>query len=261
MVRLAHVSDLHLTSPKPSWTSRLLGPLRTSDMAARIKKAWRALHRARSGGADHVVVTGDLTETGAAPEYEVLAQTLAGSGFRPDQITLLPGNHDAYDSQNAWRDALDGPLAPWAEASARAPGHVVERGEMALLPLDTTLHQSVLRSGGQLDATRLDALRARIVDRLFVDRPVVIAMHHPPHALSSWLWQWWDGLRDVGALGARLAGVRPLTFLHGHVHRAGARKLGPHQVFAASATIEDEDEPRVALFDVDAAGLRPLAPA
>ncbi|MGC0718872.1 metallophosphoesterase family protein, partial [Escherichia coli] len=44
---------------------------------------------------DHIVVTGDLTNLGLDREIEAARhwlETLAP----PDQLTLIPGNHDAY---------------------------------------------------------------------------------------------------------------------------------------------------------------------
>src|SRR5690606_13605234 len=102
MTTIAQLSDLHLIAEpdKTSMSSRMreallgLGHRATADV--RRQRARRALARARASSADHIVITGDLTETGTAAEFEVVAEILHDSGIDPTRVTLVPGNHDMY---------------------------------------------------------------------------------------------------------------------------------------------------------------------
>jgi hypothetical protein len=48
-------------------------------------------------------------------------------------VTLLPGNHDAYTSPDAWRLAMEGPLRPFRRSSATERGKVIDLGDAVLL--------------------------------------------------------------------------------------------------------------------------------
>jgi 3',5'-cyclic AMP phosphodiesterase CpdA len=58
---------------------------------------------------DHIVVTGDLTHLGLPAEFAKAKELLSTLGS-PSQVTIIPGNHDAYVA-----GALDCRLAEWAD--------------------------------------------------------------------------------------------------------------------------------------------------
>ncbi|HZU84273.1 MAG TPA: metallophosphoesterase, partial [Polyangiaceae bacterium] len=108
--RIAHLSDVHMLDSLPSrsrsgWSMRhhFLSFGRRLDSGGRRHKLARALSAARGLGADHVVISGDLTETGAPGEFESLAEVLHDSAVPAGRITLVPGNHDLYSSPDGWR--------------------------------------------------------------------------------------------------------------------------------------------------------------
>src|SRR4051794_40675733 len=105
MATIAQLSDLHLVEDdyeeRPLSTRARLSCLslgRPLEPFERRQRALRALAEVRASGADHLVITGDLTEDGAPAQFEVLAEVLADSHFPAERITLVPGNHDAYDA-------------------------------------------------------------------------------------------------------------------------------------------------------------------
>lgn len=75
---------------------------RPLDAEARRVRLLRALDRVREAGADHLVLTGDLTEDGADAQFEVLAEVLHDAGVRPEAVTILPENHHAYIDVDAF---------------------------------------------------------------------------------------------------------------------------------------------------------------
>ena len=102
--RIAQLSDLHLLAPRAGSGARERFASLGRALAAfpRLERGRGAFRRAHEAGCDHVVLSGDLTELGSAEELVALAELLADSGFRPEQITLGPGNHDRYVEPGAW---------------------------------------------------------------------------------------------------------------------------------------------------------------
>jgi 3',5'-cyclic-AMP phosphodiesterase len=257
--RIAHLSDVHMLDARPGRTRagysmghRFLSLGRPLDAAGRQRKLAHALSAARRVGADHVVVSGDLTEIGAPGEFESLAETLHDSGIAPDQVTLVPGNHDLYSSPDGWKRAIAGPLAPYEPTSAAKPGRIVERAGVRFMPLDVARYQPVTRSAGWLEDDAFEALRRRADEPGLGDRPLVVVQHHPPFVRSTQAWHWVDGLAGAGRLMALLESFRNLFVLHGHLHSAVNRVLscGVARVLGATAIVDDVEAPRVRLYDV-----------
>lgn len=162
MTRIAHVSDLHLL--EDDWQQRT-GEARyrlsflcagvSLDAADRRRRALSTLRRSRRLGVDHVLITGDLTEDGLPAQYEVLADLLQQSGLAPEEVTLVPGNHDAYSAPDAWHNALKGPLAAYRETSGEGARTVV--GEAVVQPISTVVEaQHFTRAAGLLKRDALE---------------------------------------------------------------------------------------------------------
>jgi 3',5'-cyclic AMP phosphodiesterase CpdA len=269
MARIAHLSDIHTLDPqlrrsstRYRFATKFVSLGRPVDPRARAKKLLRGLAAAKASGADHFVITGDLTETGDASEFEHFANLLEEAGMPEDSVTLVPGNHDAYTTPAAWRRALEGPLKRYAGASASEPGKVIDRGPLALLPIDTSLFQSMVLAGGLFTRDAATAVQARIDDPALRNKSIVLVMHHPPfEEHNNPLAQWIVGLSGRAHLLEMLARHPRLQLLHGHLHRivdrivdlgkgvAGAASRA--RIFGAPATVDDgEDTPRVRLYDL-----------
>jgi Icc protein len=267
--RIAHLSDAHMLDPRPGrtrsgWSMRVrfLSLGRPLDAAGRRRKLHRSLETARRVGADHFVLSGDLTEIGSPGEYETLAEVLHESGIAPERMTLVPGNHDLYSSADAWRWALEGPLAAFARTSAREPGKIVDIAGASLLPLDATFHQPVTRSAGWLPAEAIASIERRASDPTLARKPLVAIQHHPPFLRKTSALHWLDGLVGAHAMMAMLEKFRHLWVLHGHLHAIVDRALGcgVSRIRGATAVVDDKDAARVRIYDVregrlEAAGL------
>ena len=176
---------------------------------------------------DAVLLTGDLVNTGAAAEYERLAELL-GPLFELG-IPLLPvvGNHD---DRQLLRDTLAGApnvvdlgTEPWVQYSTRV-------GDMRVVVLDT---QHVGHDDGEFDEERLAWLQAQL--EAHPDTPTLLAMHHPPAPIGL---PNLDAIRVRADHAERLANVldrhRPghlLGIACGHVHRGVATSLWDVPVF------------------------------
>ena len=259
--RIAHISDVHMLEAGPvqsviaGLVLRFLSVGRALDARGRRTKLKRALAAAMRSGADHVVISGDLTEVGAAGQYEAFAETLHESAICPENVTLVPGNHDVYASGEAWKRALDGPLRAYRGTSAEHAGKLVERGDVIVLPVDVTCFQAITRSAGELGDSAADALERRFSDRAFRNKALIVVQHHPPFAHATGTWQWIDGLRGSARMMGLLATHPHVQVLHGHLHKAVDRLVGAglrkSRVFGASATVDDDEAtPRVRLYDL-----------
>jgi 3',5'-cyclic AMP phosphodiesterase CpdA len=257
--RIAHLSDVHMLDARPSRARsgysmghRFLSLGRPLDAVGRRNKLVHALSAARRVGADHVVISGDLTEIGSPGEFECLGEALHESGIAPERITLVPGNHDLYTAPDAWSRALEGPLAAFQPTSAREPGRIIECAGVRIMPLDVARFQPVTRSAGWIEDDILDVVQQRAADPGLGDRPMLVVQHHPPFVRSTQAWQWVDGLIGAARLMSILEAFRHLFVLHGHLHSAVNRVLGcgVARVLGATAIVDDRDAPRVRLYDV-----------
>jgi 3',5'-cyclic AMP phosphodiesterase CpdA len=256
MARIAHLSDLHLLEPAIAvrrGQARLrveyLSLRRPLDAEGRRSRALRALAAAQAVGFDHLVVTGDITEDGSMEQFEVMAEVLTESGIPAERVTVLPGNHDAYGAADGWDRAMAGPLAPWAHAD----DGIVALDDCFIVPVSTAVHQSVLRSSGREEDDGLARVAALARD---TQRPVVLAQHHPPFAVTG---QWVHGLLNHATVTGLLTAHDNVSVLHGHIHRRRERGLvvgGPLRIFSPTAVTDDEAPLRI--YQTEDGLLRPV---
>src|SRR3954469_25348631 len=122
---LAHLSDPHLP-PMPVASLRELAGKRVLGYV-NWKRNRHAVHRAEVLDAlvsdmqaqqpGHIAVTGDLVNLSLEAEFAPARAWLESVG-PPDEVTVIPGNHDAYVRSTrhrfaeAWKEYLDGDAAP-----------------------------------------------------------------------------------------------------------------------------------------------------
>ncbi|WP_420392505.1 metallophosphoesterase family protein [Acuticoccus sp.] len=223
--RIAHLSDLHLGPiPTPSLaelaSKRIFGYVnwtrnRKSAMGSRLLK--RLLDDIAAHEPDHIALTGDLVNI--ATEAEIAAagrflKTLA----RPERLTVVPGNHDAYVPGAAARAAVA--WAPYTAAEPSSWPTVARRGQVVLIGVSTAVATPPLFASGRVGAAQRTRLAAAL-DR-HDDAYKVVLIHHPPDtALSSGR----RGLDDVRAVRETLAAGCADLVLHGHTHEPSLRTL------------------------------------
>jgi 3',5'-cyclic AMP phosphodiesterase CpdA len=247
MTRIAHLTDLHLLEPHPDrrrgrerFRLSVLTMGRTIDADQPRRRFVFALREAALARADHLVISGDLTEDGMDAQFEVLAEVLSESAWAPDNVTIVPGNHDGYTDPNAWKRALAGPLAPYRRTSA--PGAVTELRDATIVPTSTVIEQHWIRAAGRVG----DAQCRRIADVLshHDDRVVFLPMHHPPVPWGLRL-RFLEGLLDVDRVRALIGGHENAVVQSGHTHHGGDHPLGLATVCVADAVVDHESPLRV----------------
>ena len=232
--RVAHLSDLHLTSLvdvkiRDLLNKRALGYLswrfrRRHEHAPEILAA--LLHDLSGLALDHIVFTGDLTHIGLPGEFQQARQWLETLGS-PTDVTVVPGNHDAY-VRTPWADTF----ALWTPYMASDQGLQIGEQQVpdrtlfpsvrvrvhAVLIGATSAHPSApFFATGSLGATQMD----RLGDILDLTRRQglfrILLIHHPPMAAMV---GWRKRLTDGAALRALLARHGVEMILHGHAHRS-----------------------------------------
>jgi len=121
MFTLAHLSDPHLAPlPRPSLieliSKRVTGYINWQRRRRFIHDAdvlAKMVADLKTQAADHIAVTGDLCNI-ALPEEFVRGATWLQSLSAPSDVTVIPGNHDAYvrsmmgEPQRCWGDYMRG---------------------------------------------------------------------------------------------------------------------------------------------------------
>ena len=191
------------------------------DPVAGLAAAVASVRRLRPAP-DALVLTGDLADTPADPEYEEVLAALDGIDA---PRYALPGNHDDRD---ALRRHFGIPGEPGTPVQ-----YAVELGALRILMLDSTRPGA---DSGELDAGRL----AWLEDALAADprTPTLLAMHHPPLVTHA---PGFDRLALAAADQAALGNVvRPhrnvMLIIAGHVHRAISGELAGRRVLSAPST-------------------------
>jgi 3',5'-cyclic AMP phosphodiesterase CpdA len=203
-VVLAHLSDLHIDG--------------TDEARTRMERVASYLGGLASS-VDAVLVSGDVSDTGAAEDYVVARALLAQS---PAPVLFAVGNHDLR--------------APFAAVLLGRPGHdpsspvnqVHDIGGVRLVILDSVAPG---RSDGHLDEATLDWLDATLAAAPAT--PTLVALHHPPVAL---------GLDVLDAIRlANASELEPILARHacvvgvlcGHAHAAASSSFAGRPVRVA----------------------------
>ena len=218
---LAHLSDPHLPIPAGA-----LRPL--SQLAGKRSLAYLGWLRKRAGaerstalladvaahGADHVAVTGDLTNLALPGEFATARDWLERLG-PPTRVTAIPGNHDATVPV-PWEQGV-GLWRPWMADGAQQKRFpfLRRRGPVALVGLSSAVPTPPGSAAGWLGADQLarlaPLLEAAGREGLFR----VVLVHHPP-LLGPGGWR--RALLDRDALRAVLRKAGAELVLHGHHH-------------------------------------------
>jgi len=227
MFRLAHISDPHL-GPLPPVRPRELMNKRFFGWLSWVRRR-RALHRPavlealaedlEALAADHLVVTGDLTNIALPGEFSQVAEWLGTLGS-PDTISVIPGNHDAYvavpwaDSLAKWQPFMQGEDADSADPFP----YLRQRGPLAIVGLSSAQPTPLFQAHGTLGQAQLARL-GPLLRRLGQEgRFRVVLLHHPP-SLAGIARR--TRLVDAAAVRQVIAECGAELVLHGHDHTFG----------------------------------------
>jgi 3',5'-cyclic AMP phosphodiesterase CpdA len=216
MPRILQISDPHMVVPPAKVSGLLDTAALIEDAIDRILAEWDMI-----GPVDAVLATGDISDDGNAASYDLFRhqmRRLPAPGF------VIPGNHDRREAmRSAFADA------PYMPTSGKL-NWVQDIAGLRMIGLDTLIEGS---GGGEIDPDTADFLDRAL--QTAADRPVLIALHHPPFA---------SGIRfmdDIGLSGgARLETIlratsQPVLVLCGHVHNTIIASVGEKTAISSAA--------------------------
>jgi 3',5'-cyclic AMP phosphodiesterase CpdA len=230
MFTLAHLSDIHLGPlPRPRYTEligkRMLGYLNWQKRRRQYSREYldRLTADLARQNPDHIAITGDLVNISLPREF-LLARAWLETLGTPEQVTVIPGNHDAYvrlkrdPGFRSWGGYM---RSNWAAGGLMLDSEggfpfVRRFGNIALIGLSSALPTAPLMASGRLGPEQLAAMGV-LLDALREERLCrVVLVHHPPFPGMA---HWKSGLHDARATRTRFLHHGAELVLHGHTHR------------------------------------------
>ena len=244
-LRFVQLSDLHLSSinhPNPLrlLNKRMLGYLSWRRKRRFTHQTWiidKAIEQIKQLNADHYAITGDLTHIGLRDEFEQAAKWLR-SVADPEDITVVPGNHDLYVNERwqrsflLWQPYLYDQDANITHENIN-PNNARQtldqlypvvriRKNVAFIGLSSVHAAPWLRATGLLAKQQLARLQTLLSNQSLDEFCKIILIHHPvtlTHTPRR------KSLINYAALNAILKEHPVQLILHGHGHCTCADSL------------------------------------
>lgn len=219
---LAHLSDPHLPPMPPARLRELAGKralgylnwTRNRHKYHRREVLDALVADMQAQRPDHIAVTGDLVNLALEAEFSPAQAWLAGVGT-PHEVTIVPGNHDAY--VRATRHHFAGTFKPYLQGDGELEGasfpFLRRRGPVALIGLSSAVPTAPLMATGRLGRVQIDALDRQLAELPADEAFRVLLVHHPLKSNSRM-----KHLSDSKALRAVLKHRGVELVLHGHDH-------------------------------------------
>ena len=265
MLRIAHVSDLHVLSPHGVEWRRILFNKRVTGYANLVRQRGRVYRReylaavlsAAAAQADHLVVTGDITNLSLEKEFDE-ARALLDGAARTIEVTVVPGNHDIYLPHVHHERRFPHHFGPFLRSDLPALARdlpagpfpcVKLRGPAAIVALSSAVPRPPFVASGRVGPAQLEALEEVLAHPEVARRTAVVLIHHPPVDRRIRLAQLRDGLVDAEALRRILSRLARGLVLFGHLHVRVRHRLptqgGVLDVIGASGAALDHPHPSV----------------
>jgi 3',5'-cyclic AMP phosphodiesterase CpdA len=248
-LRLLHLSDPHIQLPR--WRERSLselGPMRAlasvelwkgrgrayDDAAETLKAIARDADTLR---ADHVILTGDLTQLAHEEEFALAREAL--SPIVP-RLQCIPGNHDRYPLGRQPNKLYE---KYFPESTSMAPRPLGD--QLVLFPVDTVGEVSwPVISHGRVTSGQLHQLARTLSDPAYAARCKLVLTHHAPTRRGGrrdWPLHDLRGARHLLRVSAENGAD---AILCGHVHERfdDAAREGRARVICAGSSTERKKE-------------------
>ncbi|MFK3665470.1 metallophosphoesterase family protein [Ochrobactrum teleogrylli] len=238
MFRLAHISDIHL-SPLPRVRYRELASKRITGYINWLRNRKGAMHGTvldklvadmLAQAPNHIAVTGDLVNLALNLEIDIAADWLSKLG-NPDDVSVVPGNHDAYVP-----GALDRSCRKW-EPWMRGDGidnkgkrpqfpYIRVRDDVAMIGVSSARATAPFMASGDFRSAQAKRLAAALDEAGARGLFRVVMIHHPPIHGATPTHKRLYGIRRFQKIirkhGAELV-------IHGHTHLATKYEIdGPN---------------------------------
>jgi 3',5'-cyclic AMP phosphodiesterase CpdA len=272
MFRLAHISDTHIMAPEGvQWrelffNKRITGWANTRLRRGRVyrRRYLEAVLQAASC-ADHLVITGDVTNLALEGEYREACRLFGAAGT---EISIVPGNHDLYLSAISREGRFERYFGSFMRSdlpdlqvrtAAGAFPFVRLRGPAAIIGLSSAITRPPFVTAGYLGQGQLRAFKAILEHPEVARRVPVILVHHPPVDSRDRLRRLHDGLADAASLRRLLTPLHRGLVLFGHHHTRMRCRYGALDVVGASGAALDHPDDSIRagynLYTIDAGGV------
>jgi 3',5'-cyclic AMP phosphodiesterase CpdA len=214
MAFLIQITDTHILPPGELLYDAV-------DTALHLKQTVNKINRMRPVP-DVVMITGDLVDRGDMVSYQHLIELIDPLKM---PAYVIPGNHD--DPQTMFEAFATTPYFPATEDTFQFS---VENLPFRILALNSHSDGTELP---ELDEQRLSWLKHQLKQS---EKPVLIAIHHPPMTTGIELIdmggsEWFQGLKSI-----LVADDRVRLVICGHCHADLCGRIGPVPVYMAPAT-------------------------
>lgn len=226
-VRFIHLTDPHLTHLDATTFTAQTGKRKLGYLSWKRKR--RTIHlreildqvtdAIKAEQADQILITGDLVHICLPDEVQQAKAWLQSLGS-PEQITLVPGNHDIYQSgcwQNIaadWGDYLGLIGPPDSDLPADSYPMVNEIGNFHLISLSSSEPMPFYSAQGRLGITQIKRL-TQMLDTLS-GQSTGWLIHHPP---LPGLTGNRRALAETAEIKELIEQYQPVFVLYGHNHR------------------------------------------
>lgn len=238
MFTLAHLSDVHLGEiglPRPDLliSKRILGLMtwhfrrKAIHLGSVLDGLLHDIHAERP---DHIALTGDLVNISLPAEFIRAAAWLQKLG-PPQDVSVIPGNHDAYvriswqRSLGLWADYMSGESSDGREHPAESLGdfpYLRTRGPLAIIGVSSAAPMPPHSAAGRIGPDQMARLATLLARTKQAGSCRVVLIHHPPlpGPASSH-----KQLLDGAEFRAVIASQGAELILHGHTHVSGLAQL------------------------------------
>ena len=242
MYRLAHVTDPHFRSFDGARVGDFLGKRAVGALNLVVNR--RRHHKMgllaalgedlRRERPDHLVVTGDLSNVSLDAEWQEALRWIEALGSSPHDVTVIPGNHDAYVPEVVVRGAFEAVFASYQTPDRGEPGvdvgqsaavaaerdplypFVRLRGPLALVAVNSCVATGDFGAWGEVGSSQRERLEAMLAAPDLVRRTRVVLIHHPLVRQKGGESR---NLKDRQAVAELLGRSGADLVLHGHDHR------------------------------------------
>lgn len=173
---IAHLTDIHVADPRDydgAWPAKVRK--HSEELLAALLRDMRAI------GPDHVVLTGDLTQTARREEFE-RARAHLDANLPGIRVTVLPGNHDRWSPESvAFFEERFGDLLRCDLGGGSGFPFCHLAGNVALLGIDSSPFVPGVDPAdvkGFVSREQLERLQELARDPRLAGRFLILLLHH-----------------------------------------------------------------------------------
>ncbi len=231
-LRIAHFSDTHVLSLQGVGPGRFLNKRWTGAINLALNRSRhyrveifeRLLDAVKATEPDHSVCTGDLVNLALEPEFERVGELLSVR-FSPDELTLVPGNHDYYVKEAVTDGLFESSFGRWQPKDAdfgQDVYPVVRAGDgFTIFGLNSAIITPVFMATGRVGEQQLAHLKTMLGDARDEGQFCMVLIHHPLLPEPKRRMESTRRLEDADAVIAALSRDKaswPDLVVHGHNH-------------------------------------------